>query len=211
MKELKSHKDKSKKYMTTEESDEYWDNHDSSDILARGKKIKLEIARPDYRCTTCGSSLIRKRIIDLPVLEGTVLLKKTKILFCADCKTYIIEKKGLEEIRDTLRRLIMKLGNKSMTGFVREGLVSYERRWTEKTKERKVISIYFPTKAGHPAKAQISLPISDPLYPKLRALTSEDVRKVLALQYFEDLEKEAEKHNRTISQYLRLELAKRIY
>ena len=210
MKKLKSNKEKLTKYMATEESDEYWDNHDSSDILLREKKIKLAIARPDYRCTTCGSSRIRKRIIDLPVLEGTVLLKKTKILFCADCKTYIIEKKGLEEIRDTLQRLIIKLDNKTMTRFVREGLASYEKRCTEKTKERKVLSIYFPTKAGHPAKAQISIAISDPLYPKLRVLTSEDVRKLLDLQYCEDLEKEAEKHNRTISQYLRLELAKRI-
>lgn len=210
MKKPENYKDNTQKYMTAEESAEYWDNHDTTNILENGDKIKLNISKPDYHCTTCGSVRIRKRIIDLPALGGAVILKKTKVLFCTDCNTYIIEGKGLEEIRDKLHNLMMKLKNKNMAGFVREGLASYERRWTGKSKERKVISIYFPTKTGSPAKAHISILVSDPLYPKLHLQTSEDVRRLLGIQYFEDLDRAAKKQNRTISQYLKLEISKHI-
>ncbi len=209
MAELKSHKDKERKYLIKEESCEYWDDHDASEVLETGEEIKLKIARPDYQCTTCGSSHIRRRLIDLPILEGAVVLKRMKILFCAECKTSIIEKESLEELSDKLHLLTMKLDTKTVFDLVKEGLASYEKKWTEKAKERKVISIYFPTKGGSPAKAQISLLISDPLYPKIRSLTSEDVRKMLGLQYFEDLEWEAKEQNRTISQYLKIELTKK--
>jgi len=210
VKELKSHKNKEREYLIDEESSEYWDEHDASEVLERGEKIKLEIAKPDYRCTTCGSSRIRKRIIDLPIVKGTVVLKRTKILFCADCKTSIIEKESLEKLRDKLHLLTTKLDTKTVFDLVKEGLVCHEQKWTEKAKERKVISIYFPTKEEGPAKAQISLPISDPLYPKIRSLTSEDVRKMLGLEYFEDLVIKAKDRDRTISQYLKIELAKKI-
>jgi hypothetical protein len=91
---------------------------------------------------------------------------------------------------------------------VKEALTFHDKKWKEKANERKVISIYFPTKGGIPAKAQISLVVSDPLYPRLRSLTSEAVRNMLGLQYIEDLEREANRQNRTVSQYLKLELAK---
>jgi hypothetical protein len=214
VKELKSYKKKERKYLTDESRynrDEYWNEHDASDILENDKQIELKIAKPDYNCTTCGSSRLRKRMIDLPLLEGKVILKRVKVLFCADCETSIIEKESLEKLREKLCLLATKLDTKTVFGFVKEGLVSYEKKWTEKAKERKVISIYFPTKEGAPAKAQISLPVSDPLYPKVHSLTSEEVRNMLGLQYFEDLEKAAKKQNRTISQYLKLELAKRIF
>lgn len=210
MKKIKSQKDKEQRFLMNEDSPEYWDVHDASDILETGEKIKLEIARPDFHCKACGSSRLRKRIIDIPILNNTVLLKRIKTLFCADCETSIIEDESLNELRDKLKRISLQLDIKTFTDFVKEGLAEYETKWAEKEKERKVISIYLPTKKRVPAKAQISLLISDPLYPKLRLLTSELIREMLGLQYFEDLELKAKEQNRSISQYLKLELSRKI-
>jgi len=206
----KSHRSRKRDFPIGEESSEYWDSHDSSEILETGERVKLKIARPGHRCTTCGSSRLRKRMIDLPVLDGTVVFKKIRILSCADCRTSLIEKESLEELRDKLHRLASKLDTRALFGFVRERLVSYETKWSKKAKGRKVISVYWPRRDGTPAKAQISLAVSDPLYSRLLSLRSEDIRKIVGLRYFEDLERKAKKQNRTISQYLKLELAKRI-
>jgi hypothetical protein len=210
MKELKSQKNKEREYLSGEESFEYWDEHDTSELLETGERIRLEVVKPDYRCESCGSSRIRKRMIDLPILDDTVVLKRTKIFFCADCKTSVFEKEGFEELKDRLHRLTAEVDAKALYNLVAEGLASYEKKWVERENERKVISVYFSTREGIPTKAQISLLVSDPLYAKLRLVTSEDVRNMLGLQHFEDLESEAQKQNRSISQYLKLELAKRL-
>lgn len=210
MKKLKSHKDKEREYLRGEESFEYWDKHDASELLETGERVILEVVKPDFHCANCGSYRIRKRMIELPILDDTVILKRTKILFCADCKTSAIEKEGFEELKNRLHRLAVEVGARALYNLVMEGLASYGKKWIERENERKVISIYFPTRKGVPAKAQISLLVSDPLYAKLRLVTSEDVRNMLGLQHFEDLGREAQKENRSISQYLKLELAKRL-
>jgi hypothetical protein len=207
VKALKLPNNKDRERLIDEESVEYWDVHDSSEILETGERIKLEIAKPGYVCERCKSSRIRRRIIDIPILSGKVVLKRMKTFYCADCGTSLVEEESLKELRDEFRHL-STLDANTLLSSVKDGLTFHDKKWKEKSNERKVISIYFPTKEGIPAKAQISLVVSDPLYPKLRSLTSEAVRNMLGLQYFEDLEMEASGQNRTISQYLKLELAK---
>ena len=207
MKALKLPNNKDQERLFDEESCEYWDEHDSSQMLETGERIKLEIARPEYVCESCKSSRIRRRIIDIPILGGKVVLKRMKTFYCADCGTSLVEEGSLKELRDEFRHL-STLDANTLLSSVKDGLTFHDKKWKEKTNERKVISIYFPTKEGIPAKAQISLVVSDPLYPRLRVLTSEAVRNMLGLQYLEDLESEANGQNRTISQYLKLELAK---
>jgi len=207
VKALKLPNNKDQERLIDEESCEYWDEHDSSEILETGERIKLEIARPEYVCERCKSSRVRGRIIDIPVLSGKVVLKRMKTFYCADCGTSLVEEESLKELRDEFRHL-STLDANTLLDSVKEGLTFHDKKWKEKANERKVISVYFPTKEGIPAKAQISLVVSDPLYPRLRSLTSEAVRNTLGLQYLEDLEREASGQNRTISQYLKLELAK---
>jgi hypothetical protein len=146
-------------------------------------------------------------MIDIPILSGKVILKRIKTFYCADCGTSLLEEESLKELKDEFRHLATLDAN-TLLGSMKEALTFHDKKWKEKTNERKVISIYFPTKEGIPAKAQISLVVSDPLYPRLRSLTSEAVRNMLGLQYLEDLESEANRQNRTISQYLKLELGK---
>jgi len=207
VKTLKLPNNKDQERLIDEKSCEYWDEHDSSEILETGERIKLEIARPEYVCERCKSSRIRRRIIDIPILSGKVVLKRMKTFYCADCGTSLVEEESLKELRDEFRHLSMLDAN-TLLDSVKEALTFHDKKWKEKANERKVISIYFPTKKGIPAKAQISLVVSDPLYSRLRSLTSEVVRSTLGLQYLEDLEREASGQNRTISQYLKLELAK---
>jgi hypothetical protein len=207
VKALKLPNNKDQERLIDEESCEYWDERDSSEILETGERIKLEIARPEYVCERCKSSRIRRRIIDIPILSGKVVLKRMKTFYCADCGTSLVEEESLKELRDEFRHLSMLDAN-TLLDSVKEALTFHDKKWKEKANERKVISIYFPTKKGIPAKAQISLVVSDPLYSRLRSLTSEVVRSTLGLQYLEDLEREASGQNRTISQYLKLELAK---
>jgi len=209
VKALKLPNNKDRERLINEESCEYWDEHDSSEILETGERIKLEIARPEYVCERCRSSRIRRRIIDIPILSGKVVLKRMKTFYCADCRTSLVEEESLKELRDEFRHLATLDAN-TILSSVKEALTFHDKKWKEKANERKVISVYFPTKEGIPAKAQISLVVSDPLYPRLRSLTSEAVRNMLGLPYFEDLEKEASRQNRTISQYLKLELAKQL-
>lgn len=210
MKELKSYKDKERDYLGGEESFEYLDEHDTSELLETGERVTLEVVKPDFRCANCGSYRIRKRMLDIPILNNSVVLKRAKVLFCAECKASSIEKEGFEELKGRLHRITTEVDAKALYDLVAEGVASYEKKWTERENERKVISVYFSTRKGIPAKAQISLLVSDPLYAKLRLMTSEDVRNMLGLQYFEDLESEAQKEKRSISQYLKLELAKRL-
>ena len=207
MKALKLPNNKDREHLIDEESCEYWDEHDSSEILETAERIKLEITRPEYVCERCKSSRIRRRIIDIPILSGKVVLKRMKTFYCADCGTSLVEEESLNELRDAFCQLATLDAN-TISSSVKEALTFHDKKWKEKGNERKVISIYFPTKEGIPAKAQISLVVSDPLYPRIRSLTSEAVRNMLGLQYFEDLEREASGQNRTISQYLKLELAK---
>ena len=207
MKALKLPNNKDHERLTDEGSCEYWDEHDSSGMIETGERIKFEIARPAYICERCKSSRIRRRIIDIPILGGKVVLKRMKTFYCADCGTSSVEEESLKELRNEFRDL-STLDTNTLLGSVKDGLTFHDKKWKEKANERKVISIYFPTKEGTPAKAQISLIVSDPLYPRLRSLTSEDARNMLGLQYLEDLERQASGQNRTISQYLKLELAK---
>jgi hypothetical protein len=207
VKALKLSNNKDQERLIDEESCEYWDEHDSSEMLETGERIKLEITRPEYVCERCKSSRIRRRIIDIPILSGKVVLKRMKTFYCADCGTSLVEEESLKELRDEFRHLATLDAN-TLLGSMKEALTFHDKKWKEKANERKVISIYLPTKEGIPAKAQISLAVSDPLYPRLRSLTSESVRNMLGLQYLEDLEREANRQNRTISQYLKLELSK---
>jgi len=207
VKALKLPNNKEQERLIDEESCEYWDEHDSSEMLETGERIKLEITRPEYVCERCKSSRIRRRMIDIPILGGKVVLKRMKTFYCADCGTSSVEEESLKELKNEFRQLATLDAN-TLLRSVKDGLTFHDEKWREKANERKVISIYFPTKEGTPAKAQISLVVSDPLYPRLRSLTSEDIRNMLGLQYLEDLEREASGQNRTISQYLKLELAK---
>ena|GEM_PF-916664 len=207
MKALKLPNNKDHERLIDEESCEYWDEHDSSEMIETGERIKLEIARPAYVCERCKSSRIRRRIIDIPVLSGKVVLKRMKTFYCADCGISSVEEESLQELRNEFRDL-STLDTNALLRSVKDELALHDKKWKEKANERKVISIYFPTKEGTPAKAQISLVVSDPLYPRLRSRTSEAVRNMLGLQYLEDLEREASGQNRTISQYLKLKLAK---
>jgi len=209
VKELKFNSNIEREKLQDEESPNFWDAHDSTEIFETAERIKLKIGRTDTNCPNCGSSRLRKRMIDLPVLEDTISFKKAKVVYCPDCKISQISEESLKELEGRLKLLGAKVAPRTFLATVKQGMASYEKRFAEKENQRKVISIYFPKKEGTPAKAQISLLVSDQLYPILRSLTSEDVRNLLGLHYYEDLEEEAKKHDRSISQYLKHEIGKR--
>jgi len=209
VKELKFNSNIERGKLQDEESPNFWDTHDSTEIFETAERIKLKIGRTDTNCPNCGSFRLRKRMIDLPVLEDTVSFKKAKVLYCPDCRISEIPEESLKELIDRLKLLGAKIDTHTFLAAVREGLSYHEKKCAEKANQRKVMSIYFPKKGGAPAKAQISLLVSDRLYPILRSLTSEDVRNLLGLKYYEDLEEEAKKNDRSIGQYLRHEIGKR--
>ncbi len=202
-------KNKGQEYLNDEGSPEYWDEHDSTELFEKGQRVKLEIARPG-NCVHCGSSRLRRRMIDLPVLEDTISFRRVRVLYCPDCKSSQILDESINELIDRLKALGARLDSDTLKAALEAGLTAYEEKWAQKANERKVMSIYFPTREGAPAKAQISVLVSDKLYPILSSLTSEDVRSLLGLRYFEELEKEAKDRDRSISQYLKLELGKRL-
>ena len=209
MKELKLSGNIEREKLQDEESPNYGDTHDSTGVFETGESVKLIIGRPDAHCPHCRSSRLRKRMIDLPVLDGTISFKKSRVLYCPECRISEIPEKSLKELIDRMKLLGAKVDTHTFLAAVREGLSYHEKKYAEKANQRKVMSIYFPKREGSPAKAQISLLVSDRLYPILRSLTSEDVRNLLGLQYYEDLAEEAEKNDRSIGQYLRHEIGKR--
>ena len=194
--------------LNPEDVAKYWDKQDTSELLESGEPESLEIEEVSYRCANCGSGRIRRRMIDLPIFAGKLVLNKVKVCYCTDCKTSVIEKVSFHELRETLKCIAKDAID--IDEVLKEALASYERRWKKRFKERKVISIYFPTREGSPAKAHISIMSSDPLYPKIRSLSSEAVRSLLALEFYEDLENEALKQHRSISQYLKLALGEKL-
>ena len=209
MQELKMDKDIEREKLQEEGSPDYWDAYDSADVFKTAERVKLEISRPEANCPKCGSSRLRRRMIDLPMLEDKISFKRARVLYCPDCRISQIPEESLKELIDRLKAVGAKVDSDTFAAAVNEGLASYSKKWAKKVNQRKVMSIYFSRREGSPAKAQISLLVSDRLYPILRSLTSEDVRRLLGLQYFEDLEKEAKERDRSISQYLKHEIGKR--
>lgn len=209
MQELKTDKDIEREKLQEEGSPDYWDAYDSAEVFKTAERVKLEISRPEANCPKCGSSRLRRRMIDLPMLEDKISFKRARVLYCPDCRISQIPEESLKELTDRLKAVGAKVDSDTFAAAVNEGLASYSKKWAKKVNQRKVMSIYFPRREGSPAKAQISLLVSDRLYPILRSLTSEDVRRLLGLQYFEDLEKEAKERDRSISQYLKHEIGKR--
>lgn len=210
MKTLRSLHSKDKIKLADIENPEYIDEIDISEILESKEKFEIKIGEPGVRCEKCNSKHIRKRMVDLPVVDESLVFKKARVLFCAECKNTMIEEGYLEDLINKLNQSDIKVGHDNLLNILNKGIISHENNWAKLANERKVISIYFPSKDKTPQKAQISLSVSDPLYSKLSYLTSEDVRKILGLHFFEDLRKEAEMQNRTVSRYLKFELTKKI-
>ena len=73
---MKLNTDGNKLHLQDETNTDYWDKHDSSELFLKGEKVSIEIIRPKAICTQCKSDRIRKRLIDLPVLEEAILFKK---------------------------------------------------------------------------------------------------------------------------------------
>ncbi|NIW14967.1 MAG: hypothetical protein GWN31_13790, partial [Candidatus Thorarchaeota archaeon] len=140
-------------HLSEKEFAEYWEIHDASEILETGRQESLEITEVDKYCPACGSTRVRPRVIDLPILSGNVVLKRVKTLHCVECDKSSIEQEVIDEILDTLNGLVGHKDKEKLLHVLEKALISYDVRWTKKENERKVISVYIPTKAGEPNKA----------------------------------------------------------
>jgi len=201
--------DDNKLHRNGDEKDNYWNETDSSELLDKGENLELVIVRPIHSCANCNSERVRARMVDLPILEGTIIFKKVRIIFCPDCNSSELPKSTIEELIKRVKLIGLQKDFDAFKIHIGKGLEFFEKRWAEKKNARKVMSFYFPTKQGAPGKAQIALTISDPLYPILRSLTSEDLRKLLKVDNYEDLVADAKNQTRSISQYLKYEISKR--
>lgn len=192
--------------LSDEELSIYWDEHDASSFLETGDFEEVSIAENKSVCNYCGNSKVRTRIIDLPILDGSFLLNDIEVTYCPACKRSFINSDELEDVAKHLKAFSGRIDYDNLKRVIDKGLRDYEKRWDETENERKVVSIYFPSQTMGPKKAQVSLKASDPIYPKLKSLTSEEVRDTLGIQYFEDLEREARAQKRTISAYIKCSL-----
>ena len=174
MKKSQSHTDDERVGHADEQCPDYWDVTDASSIIESGEKVQHEVVRPHSPCESCGGIRVRKRMVDLPLLDGTVLLRKTRVIYCPDCKRSVIEQSSLQELSERISLLSELVNTNRLTDFVAKALISYDHKWEGKVKRRKIVSVYFPTRNKTPAKAQISVGVTDPLYPALRRLTSEN-------------------------------------
>lgn len=193
-----------------EECVDYWDVTDASSVIENGEKVEYEIVRPHAPCENCRGIRVRNRTVDLSLLNGAVVFTKIRVIYCPDCKTSRFEESAIQEISEKINFLSELLNTNKLRHFVVKELFRNDDKREKAANRRKVISVYFPTKTKNPAKAQISVAVNDPLFPALRSLTSENIRSILGLEFFEDLEEEASRQNRPISQYLKLELSKKV-
>jgi predicted GIY-YIG superfamily endonuclease len=200
-----------KEHMNYKRNQTYDTQQNELDSLKKGEAIKLDIEEYLANCARCGSLRIRKRIIDLPVYKETILFRNVLVTYCADCRNYEIPRQSINELIDRFKIIgVLDLDENIFLTAINEGLTSYGRRWANVFNRRKVVSIYFPTKYGVPAKAQVSLSGSDQLYRVLRSLSSEDIRNKLSIHYYEDLDREAKKQHRSISQFIKYVLNKKL-
>ena len=59
---------------------------DTSGLIDECESVKLEILRPEYTCGECGrNDGMRVRVIDLYTLNGKVVFKAVKTVFCPHC------------------------------------------------------------------------------------------------------------------------------
>jgi len=108
--------------MGEEENPNHWDTHDSTEIFETAEKVKLKINRPDDSCPHCGFSRLRRRMIDLSVLENTISFKKTKVIYCPSCKISKIPEESLKELVGRLGQLGAKIDTNIFSTIVREEL-----------------------------------------------------------------------------------------
>ena len=137
-----------------DEGPDYWDTHDSADAFERCEKIQLEKAKLSLTCPQCQSTRIRNRLIDLPLLSGSVVFKRVATVYCPDCKLSVIPKETFDELFARVVNIGLPPSRESFEAKINEGLESYEGKWAEKKKERKVLSFYFPSRTGSPAKVR---------------------------------------------------------
>ncbi len=91
-------------------------------VFQSQKECRLNIGRTDTNCPNCGSSRLRRRMIDLPVLEDAISFKKAKIVYCPDCKISQISEESLKELVGRLERAGAKVDIHTFSASVREGL-----------------------------------------------------------------------------------------
>lgn len=209
---VKKHPDMEFDRFSQPEFAEHWEAIDASQLLESREEVSLQVLRPVGQCPSCGSCRVRGRILDVPILDGSIRLQHLKVLYCPECKEAKIEAESIERFRALLERLYGEIQAGKLDKMLQRELVKAERRLAKWEQARKVISVYFPAKDkihGY-KKAQISLSIRDPLYRAIRFLRSEEIRDILGLTSYEDLVRKAATQQRPISQYIKRSLARKL-
>ncbi len=191
-----------------EDAAEYWGRTDASALL-EGERVKLEVKRPAEACRSCGSERLRPRWVDFPILKGRLTVPGTRVLYCPECGASVVDPES-EEAISTVLSAVRGLDPRTLAEEVRRGSQLIAERFAEKAGDRRIVTIYFPTRSKGHRIAKISIRSSDPLLPVLRRTGSEDIRRVLEFEFFEELESAARAAHRTISQYLRLSLTEKL-
>jgi hypothetical protein len=191
-----------------EEAAEYWGRTDASALL-EDEPVKVQVERPAEACGRCGSERRRVRRVDLPIMEGRLIVPRARVLYCPDCRTSVLDPES-EEAISSLLSTVRDLDRRKLVEELYRGSERVTERFADKARERNIATIYFPTRSKGHRVAKVSIRQSDPLFPVLRRMGSEDIRRALGLEYFEELEHAARAASRTVSQYLRLTLTEKL-
>jgi len=184
-------------------------SHADASRLLDGERVDLSFDAPTEDCQRCGGTRMRRRRVDVSILGGRLAIPGVPALYCADCGTMFMERGSGEAIADTIG-IVRDLDREGLEAELRRGLDLHARERSRRSDGRRIVTVYFPGLSKRHRAAKISIRPTDPLLAVLEGMGSEDIRRTLGLESYEDLEREARAAHRTISRYLHVALGDKL-
>lgn len=195
------------KFLPREEV-EFFERSDLSDLIEKGEVVNLRTRKIIEPCPHCSAKRLRKRIIDVPLFNDQIALRKVRVVYCPNCKRNFVEIRDFQRFLDLFKSELAKIDESSLREQLEEGIRLFEQRWKSKVNRRKVLTFYFPSKTtGKHKNAHVSIRTTDPLAKPLGAVNSAMLRDLLSIHNYEDLQRAAAKENRTISKFIKSRLS----
>ena len=79
---------------------EFFERSDLSDLIEKGEVVNLRTRKIIEPCPQCSAKRLRKRIIDVPLFNDQIALRKVRVVYCPNCKRNFVEVRDFQRFLD---------------------------------------------------------------------------------------------------------------
>jgi len=91
-------------------------------LFEEGKKVEVSVEK--FSCPE-GHPNARRRTMDIPVMEGNILIKAVKVTFCPTCGVNYLREEYLGELESLFLRSGIPTNKTFLIGLLRKGMESW--------------------------------------------------------------------------------------